>query len=83
MSPNDILSSISSPLAATRRGDEKILQFANRIQQLASTLKAMRVDIDDSERAMALLNGLQDQYDALISALDALRQKSPSFISTS
>ncbi len=32
----------------------------------------MGVDIDDSERAMALPNGLPDQYDALISALDAL-----------
>ncbi len=32
----------------------------------------MGVDIDDSERAMALLNGLPHQYDALISALDAL-----------
>ncbi len=57
---------------ATMRGDDNILQFANHIQQLASTLKSMGVDMDDSERAMALLNGLPDQYDALISALDAL-----------
>ncbi len=50
---------------ATMKGDEKVLQFASRIQQLASTLKSMGVDIDDSKRAMA-------QYDTLICALDAL-----------
>ena len=32
----------------------------------------MNVMIDDSEMAMALLNGLRKQYDALICALDAL-----------
>ena len=32
----------------------------------------MYVEIDDSEMAMALLNGLPEPYDALISALDAL-----------
>ncbi len=40
----------------------------------------MGVDIDDSEMAMALLNGLPDQDDALTSALDALGTESQSFI---
>ena len=32
----------------------------------------MAVMIDDSEMAMELLNGLPEQFDSLISALDAL-----------
>jgi hypothetical protein len=32
----------------------------------------MGVEIDDNEMAMALLNGLPDRFDGLISALDAL-----------
>ena len=32
----------------------------------------MNVIIDDSEMAMALLNGLPDRFDGLIAALDAL-----------
>ena len=51
---------------------ENVLTFANRIRQLASTLKSMKVTIDDEEMAMALLNGLPERYDSLISALDAL-----------
>ena len=52
--------------------DESVLQFANRIRQLASTLKSMNVVISESEMAMALLNGLPEEYNALISALDAI-----------
>jgi hypothetical protein len=51
---------------------EKILQYANRIRQLAATLKNMGVEIDGNEVAMALLNGLPDRFNGLISALDAL-----------
>ena len=51
---------------------ESVLHFSNRVRQLADTLLSMDVVIDDSERAMALLNGLPDRYHALISALDAL-----------
>ena len=57
---------------ATMNETETVLQFANRIRQLASTLKSMNVTIDESEMAMALLNGLPDQYNSLISALDAI-----------
>lgn len=57
---------------AVKSESETILQFSNRIRQLADTLKSMSVLIDDSELAMALLNGLPEQYDALISALDAV-----------
>ena len=66
-------------LAARRRfytaqmhESEGILAFANRIRQLAATLKSMKVAIDDEEMAMAMLNGLPERFDPLISALDAL-----------
>ena len=51
---------------------ESVFKFANRIHQLASTLKSMNVITSESEMAMALLNGLPDEYNALISALDAI-----------
>ena len=52
--------------------DESVLQFANRIRQLAATLKSMSVVISESEMAMALLYGLPEDYNSLISALDAI-----------
>ena len=65
-------------LAARRRfytakmhDNEKILPFAARIRQMAATLKSMSINIEDGEMAMALLNGLPDRFDSLISALDA------------
>ncbi len=57
---------------ATKSENESILQFSNRIRYLASTLKSMNVSISGSEMAMALLNGLPEDYNALISALDAI-----------
>ena len=57
---------------AIKSETESVLHFSNRVRQLADTLLSMDVVIDDSERAMALLNGLPDRYHALISALDAL-----------
>ena len=57
---------------ATKEEGESALQFANRIRQLAATLKSMNVTIEDSEMAMAMLNGLPEAYDPLISALDAI-----------
>ena len=57
---------------ASKEENETVLSFSNRILHLSSTLKSMSVDIDDSEMAMALLNGLPDEYSSLISALDAL-----------
>ncbi len=55
--------------------NEGILKFANRIRQLASVLKAMNVEISESEKAMALLNGLPEEYKSIITALDALDSK--------
>ena len=52
--------------------DESILQFSNRIRQLSATLKSMNVAISESEIAMVLLNGLPEEYNALICALDAI-----------
>ena len=57
---------------ATMADNEPILKFSNRIRQLASTLKNMSVPISESEMAMALLNGLPDEYHSLISALDTI-----------
>lgn len=57
---------------ATKQEEESVLQFSNRIRQLAATLKSMSVTVDESEMAMAMLNGLPDAYDPLISALDAI-----------
>jgi len=57
---------------ACKSEDETILQFANRIRHLGSTLKSMNVIINENEMAMAFLNGLPDPYDSLISALDAV-----------
>jgi len=57
---------------ACKAEEESILQFSNRIRHLGSMLKSMNVTIDDNEMAMALLNGLPDPYDSLISALDAV-----------
>ena len=57
---------------ATMQEGEKVLTFINRIQQLASTLKSMGIDVDEKEVAMAVLNGLPPQYENLIVALDAL-----------
>ena len=51
--------------------NEKILAFAARIRQMAATLKSMSVTLEDSEMLIALLNGLPDRFDSLISALDA------------
>ena len=58
--------------SATMNSNESVLKFSNRIRHLAATLKSMNVSISDSEMAMALLNGLPDEYNALISALDAI-----------
>lgn len=64
---------------AVMREDENVLEFASRIRQLAGSLKSMGVSIDDPEMAMALLNGLPDRFDGLISALDALGTEGDKF----
>ena len=73
-------------LAARRRfytvtmsDGEKVLEFASRVMQLAGTLKSMGTTVEDSEMAMALLNGLPDKFDGLISALDALGDDESTF----
>ena len=57
---------------AMMKEDEKVLEFSSRVRQLANTLKSMSVNIDDAEMAMAMLNGLPERFDGLISALDAI-----------
>ena len=66
-------------LAARRKfytaamGDnESVMQFSNRVLQLASTLKSMDVAVDESETSMALLNGLPEEYAPLITAMDTM-----------
>ena len=64
---------------ATMIESESILTYVTRIRQFADTLKSMGVDIDDKEMAMAVLNGLPDRFDNLISALDALGNEDSAF----
>ena len=66
------LSALRKFYTAVMKGNESVLKFKNRIRQLAASLKAMNVDIPKCEMAMALLNGLPEEYTALISALDAV-----------
>ena len=66
-------------ITASLKDDEKVLEFASRIRRLADTLKSMGVIVEDSEMAMALLNGLPDRFDGLISAIDALCTSEESF----
>ena len=51
---------------------ESVLQFSNRIRQLAAAPKPMNISIAKSEMVMALLNSLRENYNALISTLDAI-----------
>ncbi len=66
------LSARKKSYTAMMSAEKSVLQFATRIRQLAATLKSMNVMISESEMAMALLNGLPEEYNALISALDAI-----------
>ena len=52
--------------------DKSVLQFLNHIRQLSATLKSMNVVISEIEMAIALLNGLTEEDNTLISALDAI-----------
>jgi hypothetical protein len=72
-------SSLLKELAARRRfytvrmmEDEGMLTYINRVRQIAEELKSMDAKIDETEVAMAVLNGLPSKYDHLIVALDAL-----------
>jgi hypothetical protein len=72
--------SLRNKLAARRRfctvsmmEDEGMLTYINRVLQIAEELKSMDAKIDETEVAMAVLNGLPSKYDHLIVALDALR----------
>ena len=57
---------------ATMDSQETVLQFSNRIRQLVARLKSMNIEISYREMPMALLNGLPEEYNALISALDVI-----------
>jgi gag-polypeptide of LTR copia-type len=52
--------------------DESMLTYINGVRQISDELKSMDVNIDETEVAMAVLNGLPPKYDHLIVALDAL-----------
>ena len=52
--------------------NESVMQFSNRVLQLASTLKSMDVAVDESETSMALLNGQPEEYAPLITAMDTM-----------
>ena len=63
----------------TMQNDEKVLAYINRVTQLAAKLKSMKVEIDDKEIAMAVLNGLPSRFESLIVALDALGSEDKMF----
>lgn len=63
----------------TMHDNEKVLAYINLVKQLAARLKCMDVDIDDKEMAMAVLNGLPEQFEGLIVALDALGNEEKTF----
>ena len=56
----------------TMKSNEKVLAYINRVIQLAGRLKSMKVEIDDKEIAMAVLNGLPARFESLIVAINAL-----------
>ncbi len=64
---------------ATMRADERIVACTNRVRQRASAVKSMGVEIDDEEMAMAVLNGLPERFNNLVSALDALGNENRKF----
>eukprot|EP00171_Calliarthron_tuberculosum_P021288 IDg21288t1 len=57
---------------ASMRNGEKMMVYINRVRQMALTLESMNVIIDDKELAMAVLNGLLERYQRIITALDAI-----------
>ena len=59
--------------------NEKVLVYINRVKKLAARFKSMKVDIDDKEIAMAVLNGLPARFETLIVALDALGNEDEMF----
>lgn len=64
---------------ATVKEKESVLKVSNPIRQLASSFKSMFVDIPECVMAMALFNCLPDDYNALISALDAVEDEDAEF----
>lgn len=50
----------------------KETEFSSSICRLAATLKATSVGVPQNEMGKALLNGLPDEYNAIISVLDAV-----------
>lgn len=64
------------------RDNESVLAITTPICQLAAIVKSMPVRIEDSGTGMALLSGLFDCFDSLISASDATCTDSDSSRST-
>eukprot|EP00171_Calliarthron_tuberculosum_P010547 IDg10547t1 len=59
--------------------NENILVYINHVRQMASVLESIGVLIDDKELAMAVLNGLPEHYQPIITALDAIGDERDSF----
>lgn len=52
-----------------------MLSYANRVKQLACTLRSMEEAVDEKEIAMAVLHGPPPRHDTWVVALDALGSK--------
>lgn len=72
---HNLLNKLSASIkffTAVMKDVERVLEFSSRILLLSSILKSMGVTVDNSEMEMALLNGLPEKFDSLISYLDAI-----------
>ena len=52
--------------------DQSFFQFSNSIRQLSAPIKSTNFVISESKIVMALLNGLPEEFNPLISALDSI-----------
>ena len=65
---------------AAMQRDEEMINYKNGVRPLATTFKSMNVEVDDSELAMACLNGLPSTYENVIVFSDALGDDDQRFI---
>lgn len=64
---------------ATMLANENMHVYINRVRQISFVLESMGVDIDDKELAIAVLNGLPEHYQQILTALDAIGDEDNSF----
>ena len=58
--------------SAQMEDNERILNYINRVRQLAADLKSMEVAVSDEDIAMSVLSGLPQKFEHLIVAIDTV-----------